>query len=126
MKVTIKTQGPIFDEARREGLLEAGIAAGMKELVARVEATTKSKVLGSGIPSGPFVRSIKGEVKKPANVGVIRSDDTRPIRTWLERGTRRGVKLRKQSGGFAAGKNQARTLNKQGFFEDEIAKRLNG
>lgn len=124
-KVTVKLSGPVFDEARRKKMLDAGVKAGMEKLIPRIEATVKSKFLSAGVPSGPFIRSIKGEVR-PQRVGIVRAMDDRRIRTWLEARTRKGVKLGKGAYGFQTGKRQANSLKKQGFFEDEIARRLNG
>ena len=124
-KVRVDISGPLFQEAKRRKLLDEGIREGMRDLVARGEAIARQKFDQAGVPSGPFIRSIKGEVR-PLRVGVIRSLDDRPIRTWLERGTRRGVKLRKGAGGFQSAKRQINTLQKAGFFEAEIARRLDG
>ena len=124
-KVTVKLTGPIFDDARRKKLLDDGIRSGMKTLVARGEATAKMAFTAKGIPAGPFTRSIQGEVR-PNRVGVIRATDPRQIRTWLEARTRRGVKLGKGAYGFQAAKRQINALNKQGYFEEHITRRLNG
>lgn len=124
-KVRVDISGPIFQEAKRRKLLDDGIKAGMRELVARGEAIARQKFDQAGVPGGQFIRSIKGEVR-PARVGVIHSLDTRPIRTWLEKGTRRGVKLRKGGGGFQSARRQLNTIQKAGFFEDQIARRLDG
>ena len=123
--VKVRTVGPLFDAARREGALDAGIDAGLRRLVPQVEARTREKFSASGIPAGRFLASIQGEVRE--GIGNVSSSDPRRLRTWLETGRRRGVKTRRKGAyGWRAGKKVAKDLNKQGFFAEEIARRLNG
>ena len=119
--VTVKTSGVIFDKARREGVLKQGIAAGTKKLLPRVEATVKMRTPGTGT----YRRSIVSKTYD-SGAGVVKSNDTRKLREWLETGRRRGVKTRRK-GAYAwrAGKSFVRSEQKQGYYEAEIARRLN-
>lgn len=120
--VKIKLEGPVFDEARRKGLLREGIREGTKALMPRIEATVKLKTPGTG----RYRRSIKSKVYD-SGAGLIHSDDPRRLKTWLETGRRRGVKTaRKGAYAYQAGRRQANSLKKQGFYEDHIVRRLNG
>lgn len=100
--------------------------AGMAKLMPRVEEAVRAKFQASGVPSGRFTGSIHSTVLAGGG-GVVASRDTRPLKTWLETGRRRGVKTKRRGAyGWRAGKKVAKDLNKQGFFADEIARRLNG
>jgi hypothetical protein len=124
-KVTVKLNGPIFDELRRKSGFDRAVKAGMMELVLTGEDVAKQKFLKKGIPAGPFTGSIVGTVK-PDRVGVIMAMDKRPIRTWLEARTRKGVKLGKGAYGFQQARREINKMKKAGFFEDRIARELNG
>lgn len=119
VKVTVK--GPLFDAARNQGVLNKGIRNGTLKLAPRVQAEVKRKLLASGVPSGRYANSITTKVYD-SGFGVVKSDDPRKLRTWLETGRRRGVKTRRK-GAYAwrAGKNLAKAENKAGYYEAEIA-----
>lgn len=125
--VKVKTNGPLFDQARRNGLLQQGIKAGTQKLLPRVEQAVLSK-LDSSLkkPTGRYRRTIKSKVYD-SGTGVVKSDDNRKLKTWLETGRRKGVKTRRV-GAYAwrAGKRLAAAENKQGYYEAEIARRLGG
>ena len=126
--VKIITKGVPFDEARRAGVLNAAIVAGTRKLLPRIEATVKLKLSTSLAPpeeSGRFKRSIVSRVY-PNGTGVVKSTDTRKIKTWLERRTRGRQSLGKGAYAFRAGKALAKRENKQGYYEAEIARALNG
>lgn len=121
--VKIKTTGPLF-QSTAPAVLDAGIRAGLEKLLPRVEATVRLKTPGAGT----YRRTILGKVKGTGSgFGVVASTDPRKLRTWLETGKRRGVKTaRKGAYAWRAGKTMAKNENKAGYFEEEIAKRLNG
>lgn len=125
--VKINTRGPIFDRARREGLLKAGIREGTEKLLPRVHAAVVGK-LDSSLknPTGRYRRTIQAKTFE-SGVGVVNSSDTRKLKTWLETGRRSGVKT-KRKGAYAwrAGKALAKSENKAGYYEAVIARRLNG
>lgn len=121
--VRITKTGPLFDEAKRRGLLNKGIANGTRKLLPRVEAAVQAKAPKQ---SGTFAASVTGRTY-PNGMGVVRSRDSRKLKTWLETGRRRGVKTkRKGAYAFRAGKRVAQTENKQGYYAAEIARLLNG
>lgn len=98
--------------------------AGTKKLLPKVEEVVRAKLLGSGIPNGPYVRSVSSKAYQ-TGTGVVKSSDKRKIREWLETGRRRGVKTaRKGSYGWRAGRTAAKSAIKAGFYEPEFAKYL--
>jgi hypothetical protein len=133
--VKVVTKGPLFDQARREGVLNKGIANGTKKLLPKVQQVVQAKLDKSLAPpeeSGRFRRSIITQMY-PSGTGVVKSNDRRKIRTWLEtrrRGdSRRGQAVNKLGRGaymFRAGKTFAKNEQKRGYYEEEIAKALNG
>jgi hypothetical protein len=123
--VKVKTTGVIFDKARREGVLKAGIAAGTKKLLPKVERVVIQK-LNFKNATGRYERSISSKVYD-SGLGVVRSTDKIKRKTFLETGVRSGVKTkRKGSYAWRAGKSFVRSEQKQGYYENEIARRLNG
>lgn len=133
--IKVKTTGPIFDAARRRGLLEEGIREGTRKLLPRVQEVVQRKLDSSLKPpeeSGRFRRSIVTRLYK-SGTGTVTSNDRRKIRTWLEarvRGdTRKGQTRQKLGRGaymFRAGKTFVKKEQKAGYYEAEIARRLGG
>jgi hypothetical protein len=123
--VKVKTTGVIFDKARREGVLKAGIAAGTKKLLPKVERVVTQK-LNFKNATGRYERSISSKVYD-SGLGVVRSTDKIKRKTFLESGVRNGVKTRRK-GNYAwrAGKSFVRSEQKQGYYQEEIARRLRG
>lgn len=123
--IRVIKRGPIFDDARRKGLLEQGMRAGTEKLLPRVRRAVTDKLHStSGIDTGRYLHSI-GDKVYASGAGVVRSDDPRKLKTWIETGKRRGVKTaRKGSYAWRAGKALARSENKAGYYEAEVAKVL--
>jgi hypothetical protein len=121
--VKVKTTGVIFDKARREGQLKAGIAAGTKKLLPRVERVVIQK-LNFKNATGRYERSISSKTLENGG-GVVRSTDSIKRKTFLETGKRSGVKT-KRKGNYAwrAGKSFVRSEQKRGYYQEEIARRL--
>lgn len=123
-RVTVKTSGIIFDEARRRGVLQQGIKAGTEKLLPQVIDAVQGKLRSSlKEPTGRYEASVRGRVYD-TGTGVVKSTDTRRINTWIERRTRGGTRLGKGAWAFRAGKKVAREANKAGFYHDEIVRRL--
>jgi hypothetical protein len=99
-------------------------AAGTRKLLPKIEETVRQKLISSGIPAGQYTRSITSKAYD-SGTGVVKSNDPRKLREWLETGRRRGVKTkRKGSYGWRAGKTAARSAIKAGFYEPEFARYL--
>lgn len=124
--VKVKTAGPLFDKARREGLLREGVKAGTKKLLPRVQDAVTGKLDSSlKAPTGRYRRTITSKIYD-SGTGVVKSKDKRQIKTWLETRRRGGQRLGKGAWAWRAGKRLAATENKAGYFEAEIARRLRG
>ena len=119
--VKIKTSGPLFDAARNQGVLNKGIRNGTNKLVPKVHAEVRRKLAASGVPPGRHSGSITSRVYE-SGFGVVKSNDPRKLKEWLETGRRRGVKTRRKGAYYwRAGKTLAKTANKSGVYLDEIA-----
>jgi len=118
---SVRFSGPLFEGDPR--VWEAGRRKGLSRIGTQVEATI---LLKTPRRTGQFARTIRSGVWRNANGVTIASGETRPIRTWLERRTRRGIRLGTGARMFAAGKRKAKTLDMQGIIGEEIARVLNG
>lgn len=125
VRMKVNLEGPFFS-LNHQKAIDGEIHDGMGDLVEMAEGFVKEEIQpGNGYLTGEFYDSIEGEVR-PRRVGVVRSLDSREIRTWLERGTRRGVRLRKGSYMFTHARTKLNRLQMERFFLDRIVKRLNG
>lgn len=98
--------------------------AGTSKLLPKVQDVVRQKLLSSGIPSGKYVNSLGHKVYQ-TGTGVVKSNDKRKLREWLETGRRKGVKTkRKGSYGWRDGKKAAKSAIKAGFYEPEFKRYL--
>src|SRR5690606_35596806 len=104
----VRFNGPLFTDPG--DAIRKGARGGLSELGARIEATV---LLHTPSRTGSYKRSVK-TVLWQGNRGVsVKSTDAKARKTWLERGTRRGVKLTTANRMWAKGKSKAREINKQ-------------
>lgn len=104
----IEVSGPIFDEATQRRMSDA-IAEGLEELGDTAAGILAGYVSAAGfVKTGAFLQSIDAKLVRSSGAGYVKVAPTdvwptkdRPTRTWLERGTRGGVKLRPAKGVFA-------------------------
>ena len=90
---TVTVSGPIF-ESDVIAIVQRQTRMWIEHRVELAkEFATEEMQPGHGYLTGHFHDTIVG--KSGDTSGVVKSDSSVQIRTWLERGTRRGVKLRK-------------------------------
>lgn len=119
VKVALSPRIQEWGRGNPKGLAE-GMVAGSKKLAPRVEATVRGKLF---IGTGKYRSTVRSKVYANG-MAYIYSTDKIKRKTWLERGTRGGQKLWKGTRAWAAGKSLARSENKAGLYEHEIASRL--
>lgn len=118
--MAVKFRGPLFDSPGPA--LRKACGPGLSKLGAQIEATV---LLNTPSQTGSYKRSIQSKVWQ-GNTGVsVKSTDRIKRKTWLERGTRRGVKYSTANRMWAKGKSKAVSIRKQGLFEADIARELN-
>lgn len=126
----IELDGPLFDDDAIRRFHDA-VADGMEEL-----ADEGGSVLGAAISqrgflqTGKFLRSIDTVAKRrdrdeSAGYVAIKVGDAypmpdRPTRTWFERGTRRGVRLRTGGYGFRKSAAAMKTMDWEQIFGTRI------
>jgi len=120
---TVKFSGPLFEANKRSKAFRDASRVGMSRAGAQIEATVR---LYTPSRTGEYKRTLGTEVYRNSLGVQVRSKTTRKIRTWLERGTRRGVKLTKANYMWRKGKAKAKSIDYQAYVADEIARRLNG
>ena len=87
-------------------LAEDGADQARNKLVRSGSANLWGTVIGGrGSRSGSFRDSIHGELHDHGLYADIKARKDPPIQTWLERGTRRGVKLRTGNYFFKSGRD---------------------
>jgi len=125
----LELDGPIFDPAVQREMNDA-IAEGLDELGDQAAGILAGYVSAAGfVKTGAFLQSIDSKLTRTGDsAGYVKIAPTdvwpapnRPTRTWLERGTRAGVKLRPAKGSFA--KTRSR-LNEMTY--DHLAAKLEG
>lgn len=119
----VKFSGPLFEAGRRDAAFRRASRKGMSRAGAQIEATVK---LNTPSDSGAYKRTIGAEVYRNDLGVVVKSTSSKKIRTWLERGTRRGQKLAKANYMWRKGKTKAKQIDYQKYVGDEIARELNG
>lgn len=119
VKVSLSPRLQEWGRGNPKGLRE-GTVAGSKKLAPRVEAEVRTRLF---IGSGAYRKTVTSKVYA-SGMAVIHSTDKIKRKTWLESGRRKGVKLWKGTGAWAAGKRLAKSENKAGYYEREIASRL--
>ncbi len=114
----IEVSGPLFEPDVLERFNRA-VTEGLVELGDEASGILAGFVQQSGfVKTGAFIRSIDSQLKgDPLGIGyvVVAPTDVwpmhdRPTRTWYEQGRRKGVKLRKASGGFSKTRRRIRTM----------------
>jgi hypothetical protein len=88
---------------------------------------------GGFVRTGTFLRSVSALAKHSGDaIGFEKIQPTgqwpapgRPTLTWADRGTRKGLKLRKSLNIFSRTATGLRNID-QGFIADKIAEALNG
>lgn len=132
----IELDGPLFDDDVTRRFHDA-VAKGMEEM-----ANDGASILGAAISqrgfvkTGRFLRSIdtlskRSDKDNSAGYTAVVVTDAypekgRPTRTWFERGTRRGVRLRTGGYGFRKAATALRQVDWEQYFGGRIASALNG
>lgn len=119
----VRFSGPLFEQNLRDKAFRRASRKGMSRAGAQIEATVR---LYTPADTGAYKRTIGAEVYRNDLGVIVRSDSSKPIRTWLERGTRLGVKLARSNYMWRKGKQKARQIDYQRYVGDEIARELNG
>lgn len=127
----IELSGPLFEPDVIDRFHDA-VAEGIEDLAEQGEDILTQFVAQAGfIDTGSFISSIGVEVKRSRGAGYATVRPTavwpnpgRPTRTWLERGTRKGAKLRTANRPFSKTKTRLRQVGVKGF-ESRIARALN-
>lgn len=126
----VTISGPLFDIPDIQAEVEKVVREGIGELtdagrdIAQSFAAPRSR-------TGRFERGIQAFMGK-GMVGFVRQSDTfgkgtaRPISTWLERGTRGGVKLRPGKGIFGPAYNRVNAIDKDTYFIGKLTERFGG
>lgn len=105
----LELDGPVFDPAVQRQMNDA-IADGLEELGDQASGILAGYVSAAGfVKTGAFLKSIDSKLTRTGDAaGYVKVAPTdvwpekgRPTRTWLEKGTRAGVKLRPAKGVFA-------------------------
>ena len=132
----IELSGPLFeDDAIRK--LNDAVAEGMEEL-----GDEGASILGAAISqrgfvkTGAFLRSIdtiakRSDKDRSAGYVAVAVTDSypspgRPTKTWFERGTRRGVRLRTGGYGFRKTADRLKSFDFEQLFGSRIREALNG
>lgn len=124
--VKITTTGWLADQARAKGVLQQATKEGTKKLLPQVKQAVIDKLDRSLVPpeeSGRFKGSITTRIYD-SGTGVVKSNDTRRIKTWIERRTRGGKRLGKGAYPFRAGKTFAKKAIKQDFYAPFLVRAL--
>lgn len=125
MRMAIHEAGPIF-QANIDSVVKEESGYGIDDMLAAgVDFVQEEIQPGNGYRSGAFHSSIHKQMFGTNLAGSVQADITKPIRTWLERGTRKGRRLRKGSYFFAHGKAKLKALDPDKFFTYRIRRRLN-
>lgn len=94
----------------------------LANLGAQIEATVR---LNTPQVTSSYARSLETIVWQDNRGVSVRSTDTIKRKTWLERGTRNGVKLARGYRMWEKGKRKARQARDLGTFEEAVARALN-
>lgn len=123
----VEIGGPLVDIPNITAAVHEVLREGIGELVDAGRDIAKDFAPSS---SGRFRAGIKSIKPRDKLLGVARQTDTygrgtaRPISTWLERGTRRGVKLRKGKGIFTTAYRRIDAIDKDTYFIGKLAERF--
>lgn len=106
------------------GKVQRATIEGTRKLLPQVENTVKAKLDKSlKTPTGKYRASITSKVGSMGG-GVVKSNDTRDMKTWIEARTRGGKKLGTGAYAWRAGKTFARNANKKGFYHEPLEQAL--
>lgn len=114
----LEVSGPVFDDATRRKMSDA-ISEGLEELGDEAAGILAGYVSAAGfVKTGAFLSSIDSKLTRTGDsAGYVKIAPTdvwpqkgRPTRTWLEKGTRAGVKLRPAKGVFAKTRSRVNEL----------------
>lgn len=128
LTTNVTVSGPLFELPSIQAAVEDVMSEGIGELtdagrdIAKEFAPRRSGRFQSGIRS----------TRPTKLVGLVRQTDTygrgtaRPISTWLEKGTRGGVKLRSGKGIFTTAYRRIDAIDKDTYFLGKLVERFNG
>lgn len=130
----IELDGPLFDDDMIHRFRLA-VREGIGELAEEGEGIMASVIANAGfVKTGGFVQSVDSFVKfREGDIGYAKIYPTdawapdnpgRPTRTWADRGTRKGVRLRKSLNIFSRSATGLRRIDQE-FIADKIAEALN-
>jgi hypothetical protein len=127
--ITVEFLGPLADLPDLRATIDAALSEGIGELtdagrdIAKEFAPSKT---------GRFRHGIAGLHAQGKLVGIVRQTDTygrgtaHPTSTWLEKGTRGGVKLRRGKGIFTTAYRRINAIDKDTYFLGKMSERLGG
>ena len=128
----LELSGPVFEGDTQRKLSDA-ISEGLEELGDQAAGILAGYVSAAGfVKTGAFLKSIDSKLTRTGDsAGYVKVAPTdvwpapnRPTRTWLEKGTRAGVKLRPAKGVFAKTRSRVNELI-LAHMEDKIEGALN-
>lgn len=129
----IELSGPLFEPDAIDKFRDA-VAEGIEDLADEADDIMVSFIAAGGfIHSGRLLRSVDVDyIRRPGAIGYAKvwptdvwPNASRPTRTWIARGVRGGVKMRKSYDIFARTATRVRQIDQQ-FIADKIANVLNG
>lgn len=115
----LELSGPVFEGDTQRKLSDA-ISEGLEELGDQAAGILAGYVSAAGfVKTGAFLKSIDSKLTRTGDAaGYVKIAPTdvwpepnRPTRTWLEKGTRAGVKLRPAKGVFAKTRSRVNELS---------------
>ena len=115
----LELSGPVFEGDTQRKLSDA-ISEGLEELGDQAAGILAGYVSAAGfVKTGAFLKSIDSKLTRTGDAaGYVKVAPTdvwpekgRPTRTWLEKGTRAGVKLRPAKGVFAKTRSRVNELS---------------
>lgn len=133
----IELSGPLFDDDVIRKFNDA-VADGMEELGEEGASILGAAVLQRNfVKTGRFLRGIEAQAKRTSPgttagyVAVTVADGAwpekdRPTKTWFERGTRNGVRLRTGGYGFRKTADRLKSFDFEQYFGGRIREALNG
>lgn len=132
----IELSGPLFDDDVIRKFNDA-VADGMEELGDEGADILGASILQRGfVRTGAFLRSVETIAKrtdKDASAGIVTVSVTdaypnpgRPPKTWFEKGTRNGVRLRTGGYGFRKTADRLKGFDFEQYFGGRIREALNG
>lgn len=132
----IEISGPLFESDAIRRMHDA-VAEGMEELGDEGASILGTAILQRGfVNTGRFLSEIETIAKRQnpnesagyvaVSVGGTWPEKDRPTKTWYERGTRRGVRLRTGGYGFRKTATALRAMDFDPIFTRRISEALNG